>query len=357
MSMKIVSEIFMESIRLYFQMAPYLLLGLAFAGILNLFFTKEWVSKHIGKDNFLSILKAVLFGIPLPLCSCSVIPSAVFMAENGASLSAVTGFLIATPQTGVDSIMATYGLLGPVFALFRPLAAAFMGIAGGVIVSCFKGSFRSLVNEKKQEKSCCCCHKKGKGMPGILGKIKAVYEFAFVKTLDEISVHFLIGVILAGVISVFMPDSFVKGLHMNTGISAMVFMAALGIPLYICATASIPVGVAFILKGFSPGAVFVFLATGPATNAVSLAILTRILGRKITLVYLGSIFVLSIISGLALDSLFKGLGIDPLSYIRYVETCHHGESLGQWFFAAIFFVFLLFSFWRKFMKKPNNECS
>ncbi|MDE5959958.1 MAG: permease, partial [Muribaculaceae bacterium] len=105
------------------EMAPYLLLGFLFAGMLHAFLPASFYNRHLGRPGFWSVAKAAMFGVPLPLCSCGVIPTAMSMRRQGASRAATVSFLISTPQTGVDSILATGSLLGWPLALIRPIAA------------------------------------------------------------------------------------------------------------------------------------------------------------------------------------------------------------------------------------------
>lgn len=343
--LNIIIDILAESLAMFLEMAPYIVIGLLFVGLLNLFVTKDMVSKHMGKNNFLSIFKAALFGVPLPLCSCGVIPSSVYMYKNGASKSSVVSFLISTPQTGIDSIIATYGMLGWLFAIYRPIAAFAMGIAGGLAVKFFdKGKVQSAhranfinLDELKN--------------PVKESKLRKMFYYSFVEFLDDISMQFIAGVFIAGLITYLIPDNFFTGSIINQGILGMLVMIAIGIPMYVCATASIPIAIALMMKGFSPGTAFAFLAAGPATNAASLSILIKTIGKKTTAIFVGTIAILSLIFGLLLDELFKITEMNPHTMMMHGHNHEDGMipyelKVGV---SIVFFGLLLMSLYRKYL--------
>jgi uncharacterized protein len=358
-----VLDILKETWILFLEMAPYLMLGLLFVGLLNLFFNKELIIKYVGKNNFMSILKSALFGIPLPLCSCGVVPSAVYMAKNGASKGSVVSFLISTPQTGIDSIIATYGMMGWVFAIFRPFAALIMGIAGGVTVMFMKEkdkenniSFDTYeVSDDTFTDDCCDDdEQKSKDIKehflNIKDKFKKFFNYSFVEFLDDISVQFVIGLIISGIIAYSIPEGFFDNSSINNGIAGMLLMILVGVPMYVCATASIPIAVTLMMKGFSPGVAFVFLAVGPATNAASFTIIMNVLGKKIAAIYVIMISVTAIIFGFLLDYLFSLLSIDPFRMLQHIHSHDSLLSLEfKWIVGAIFFILLAASLYRKFI--------
>lgn len=330
-------------------MAPYLLLGMIFVGIMNTFVTKKMVSDHIGKNNFWSILKASLLGIPLPLCSCGVIPTAVYMANNKASKPAVTSFLISTPQTGVDSIIATYGMMGPVFAIYRPIAALFMGIFGGAIVK----SFYKAPKPKMFELNVLSNSDTGEESKSFYEK---AIKYPFIEFLDDIAPQLLVGLLIAGVIAFAFPDDFFAEYGLNSGLPAMLLLIAIGVPMYICATASIPIAVALMMKGFSPGAAFVFLAVGPATNVASFTVLVKSLGKKVVSLYVLSIAIGGLAFGLLIDYLFAAMNIDPLEYVSNIHG-HEHESLNLISITSsvILGALLLGSIYRIYLAKYFNK--
>ncbi len=340
-------DILYEVYVLFLEMAPYMLLGLFFVGLLDLFVSQDMIMRHLGGNKYSSIVKAALFGVPLPLCSCGVVPTAVYMAKSGSSKGSVIAFLISTPQTGVDSIVATYGMLGWVFAIFRPLAALVMGVAGGIIIKIAN------VKEKIEELNAFGNGETAADMriSGFFPKIKRFYTYAFAEFLDGISVQFVIGLIISGLISYYVPDDFFAGSAITQGIWGMLVLIAIGIPMYVCATASIPIAVTLILKGFSPGIAFVFLVAGPATNAASLAILFKVLGKKVTFLYLAIITVFAIIFGYLLDAVFMLLHINPTSLINVSQSCNCGFESYQYLLGGLFFLLILLSIYRLYFKK------
>jgi uncharacterized membrane protein YraQ (UPF0718 family)/copper chaperone CopZ len=345
---------------LFLEMAPYIMLGLLFVAFLNFFINKEFIIKHSGKNNFASTFKAALFGIPLPLCSCGVIPTTVYLAKNGASKGSVLSFLIATPQTGFDSIIATYGMMGPVIAIYRPIAAFFMGIIGGT----FGQFIKSPEFDREQTKSSMKFElNQFKQKIPLKEKIKKTINYSFVEFVDDISVQFIIGLFIAGLITYFIPDGFFLDKGFNNGLSGMLIILAVGIPMYVCATASIPIAISLIMKGFSPGVAFVFLAAGPATNAASITILYKSIGKNLTIAYILTISVLSILFGIILDWIFKWLSIDPMTQIAHIhEHSIHSTPLINIIISLIFAVLLILSIYRKtiskyFKKEKGKEMS
>lgn len=345
-------EILKETLELFLDMAPYLMIGLFFVGLLNIFFSKDLIAKHIGNSNFASIFKAALFGIPLPLCSCGVVPSSVYMAKNGASKSAVVSFLIATPQTGIDSMIATYGMMGWIFAIFRPIAALIMGIVGGTAIKLFKTdepnkSIASFKQYEVSEDNCSDDNPTGKKE----NKFNKMFRYSFVEFLDDISMQFVIGLFISGIIAYLIPDQYLKNTSINSGLAGMFIMILVGVPMYVCATASIPIAVTLMLKGFSPGVAFVFLAVGPATNAASFTIIMNVLGKKTAVLYVAMISITAIIFGLLLDKLFIVLNTNPVSMIKQMNEHDMLFNNGvKWIIGGVFFILIIMSFYRKFLK-------
>jgi len=349
-----VFDILRATFILFIEMSPYLILGLLFVGLLNIFISKDLIAKHIGDSSFISVLKAALFGIPLPLCSCGVIPASVYMAKNGASKPAVVAFLIATPQTGIDSIMATYGMLGPVFAVFRPIAALLAGIVGGLLTHTFvfdkgetKSDFKISLDSYSLD-----AHKKR----DFRYYLKKMLVYPFVEFLDDIAVQFIIGLFIAGLISYFVPDDFFGNSIISNGLPGMLALLLMAIPMYVCATASIPIALSLILKGFSPGVAFVFLAAGPATNAASLSVISKVLGKRTAALYVSVISLTAILSGLLLDWIFAITDINIFEQIANSGIHHIGIfSIFQWSLSVILFILLSMSIYRKFIKSKFRK--
>ncbi len=262
------------------EMSPYLLLGFLFAGILHVFFPQKYISKYLGKKNKKSVVNATLFGIPLPLCSCGVIPTGIALFKNGASKGSTVSFLISTPQTGIDSVMVTYSLLGLPFAIIRPVVAFITGIFGGILINKTEAGTSSiepeLINNTKPENNTS------------KNSILSIFKYAFVDLLQDISKWLIIGLLIAAAISVIVPDDFFTSNLGNDYVQMFVVLLA-SIPLYVCATATVPIAAVLMFKGVSAGAILVLLMAGPATNAATISVITKVLGKKTLFYYLFSI--------------------------------------------------------------------
>jgi uncharacterized membrane protein YraQ (UPF0718 family)/copper chaperone CopZ len=280
-------------------MSPYLLFGFFVAGVLSVVVRPEFIERHLGGRGLGPVLKASLFGVPLPLCSCGVIPVAASLRRHGAGSGATTSFLISTPQTGVDSIMVTLSLLGPVFAVFRPLISFVSGLIGGSLVASTGPGTAVDARTACANGQCGVNHGRGSFID--------VLRYGFVTLPRDINRALIIGVLIAGVISAAIPDDFFAGL-LGGGIVSMLIMMAVGIPVYVCATASVPVAAVLIAKGVSPGAALVFLMTGPATNAATVMTVWKIMGRRVAGLYLGTVALCALAAGLLLDAFFTGAG-------------------------------------------------
>ena len=296
---EVLRNIGLEFWKTLFEMAPYLLFGFFVAGFLSVLISPGVVARHLGGGGIWPVIKSTLFGIPLPLCSCGVIPVAASLRRHGASRGATTAFLLSTPQTGVDSILVTYSLLGPVFAVVKPIAALVSGLFGGSLSSLLAPEERT---ERGSDASNGEAAESGTG-----GAIRRALAHGFVTLPRDIGKALLIGLAVAGLISALVPgDFFAQAL--GTGIGAMLVMMLVGIPIYVCATASVPVAAALIAKGVSPGAALVFLMTGPATNAATIATIWKALGRRTAIIYLITVALTALSAGMLLDELFQITG-------------------------------------------------
>ncbi len=284
------------------EMAPYLLFGFLVAGALSVLISPEVVERHLGGRKFLSVLKSTIFGIPLPLCSCGVIPVAASLRRSGAGRGATTAFLLSTPQTGVDSILVTFSLLGPVFAIFRPIAALVSGLVGGMIAIFVEAEGDPGDVPEAECDGACSVDNEEEG-----SKTVRALRYGFVSLPQDIGKALIVGLVIAGVISALIPDDYFAGL-LGGGIGAMLVMMLAGMPVYVCATASVPIAAALIAKGISPGAALVFLMTGPATNAATVTTVWKIMGKRITITYLLTVAFSALAAGLALDYIFNVSG-------------------------------------------------
>lgn len=343
----------LEIADVYLEMAPYLLLGLTFAGVLHVIFSREFVARHLGGNNTISVIKAAVFGVPLPLCSCGVVPTALSLRKSDASEGATISFLISTPQTGVDSIIATYGMMGPIFALFRPIAAFLMGILGGIATNILGLKAKTISTSKTEscdEDDDCSgsCELKESKKTSFLNKVKDAFSYGYKEMLDDISKQIVVGILLSAVISFFIPDDFFTKFIGNRFLE-MFLMIVGGIPLYICATGSIPIAMALMGKGVSAGAVFVFLAVGPATNAATITLIGNAMGKKIAVLYVSVISISAIIAGFLLnlisDIYFEG----SIATNAMAHHMHESEiSLSTIIFTSFFSIILFFSLGRNF---------
>jgi uncharacterized protein len=374
------------------DMAPYLLFGFLLAGLLSVLLPTAWVKRHLSGRGFKQVVKASLIGVPLPLCSCGVIPVTAALRERGAGKGATVSFLASTPQTGVDSILATAALLGWTFALYRTLLAFVSGILAGAVSllvpetksaktsesdvkadplksSCCGGE--KIESEPAAAGGCCCSAKdtappvassccadeieeatvaNGQTPPGALSRMT---RFALVTLPKDLALPLLIGLIISALISVLVPDDFFQtawGGALQGGIPAMLLMIVVAIPMYVCATASIPLAWALIDKGGSPGMALVFLMTGPATNAATIAVLWKMLGRRTTLVYLGSIIITGVIGGVLLDYLYASTDTAPLALSHAMLP--HGLRVAS---AIILFLLIVSGLVARHREKKNKR--
>ncbi len=284
------------------DMAPYLLFGFLIAGFLSVFLSQRFVERHLGGNKLWSIVKASLLGVPLPLCSCSVLPVATSLRQRGASRGSTISFLLSTPQTGVDSILVTLALLGPIFAVVRPVVAFLTGVFGGCLVT----TVDTTPDEPAQSAgpTCCCCASSGETPPN---RWQQAAKHAFLTLPRDIGKPLLIGLLVAAALAVLVPNDFFAD-KLGTGLTAKLVMMILGIPVYVCATASVPLAAAMILKGLTPGAALIFLMTGPATNAAGFATIWKAVGKRSALAYIAAVAVCALASGIFFDRWLQQAG-------------------------------------------------
>jgi len=304
-------NILKETLGITVEMAPYLLFGFLMAGMLSVLISRDYVRRHLGGHGWLGSFKAALIGVPMPICSCGVIPLAASLRKHGASRGATASFLASTPQTGVDSLMITYALLGWVFAVFRAVVAFVSGILCGTTVS--------LVSPKEEqepvecEDECCA--------PNPQHIVKRMLTYGFLTLPRSISRAIVLGILLSGILSGLIPENFFSDLGDSP--VTLLIMLVIGIPLYVCSSASVPIALAFIKAGISPGAALIFLITGPATNAATLTTLWSIIGKKQLLVFLTTLALCALGAGFLMNTMDIQLGIGE-------AACACGEETG-WF--------------------------
>lgn len=272
-------------IELFMESAPWLILGFFVAGLMKALVPQDLLARHLGAPGFFSVLKAALLGAPLPLCSCGVIPAAIGLRRAGASKAATTSFLISTPETGVDSIAISYALLGPFMAVIRPIAAVVSAITAGLLVGTSAEPGPQQPSTTSPESS--CCESEQAHQPERVDyktKIKSGLRFTFVDLVHDIALWLLIGLAIAAAIQTFVPQQFL--VQWGDGFAAFAVMALIGVPMYICATASTPIAAGLLFSGVSPGAVLVFMLVGPATNIATIGLVKAELGTRALVAYL-----------------------------------------------------------------------
>ncbi|MGF1530242.1 MAG: SO_0444 family Cu/Zn efflux transporter [Puniceicoccaceae bacterium] len=356
-------------IRISAEMAPYLLLGFAVAGFLHVVISQRWIERHLGSSGFWQVLKASLIGVPLPLCSCGIIPVAASLRQVGGSRGAVASFTAATPQTGVDSILATGGMLGWPFAGVRVLTSVISGTVAGLFVDRF-GTKDEVSGEALETGSCCCC---GAGNPEEENRLSAVEEeegtpcchssggqitpaspsaklveamrYGFLKLPSDLSISLLIGLVVAAVITTFLPPSTISESLPDVYLQYLIAMAV-GTPFYVCSTGSIPVALGFVVSGVSPGAALIFLMVGPATNAATLVALPRIIGLRSTVAYLAGLCGVALIAAVILD----GVGFQFMGAVAGMEM---GEAVWKRGAALLLFGLLLYPLGRRLLQRAR----
>ncbi len=319
------------------EMSPYILLGFLFCGILHAFVTPRLLTRHLSGNGFKEAMKAALIGVPLPLCSCGVLPTAISLRRSGASTAATTSFLISTPQTGVDSIAATYSLLGPAFAIARPIAAFVTAVLGGSIIGKITKNDTTPTQEGEHDchdddchgaEDSCCAIKIDAPTPhkSVGAKVMDMLHYGFIEMVESVGGWLVAGLVVAALITVLVPDDIFVGLA-EYPLPAMIAVVIIAIPMYVCATGSIPIALSLMLKGLTPGVAFVFLMAGPAANFASYTLLSRTLGKRSTLTYIATIAISAIIIGLIIDYLLPSGWFMP--HISHAAACC--EESASWF--------------------------
>lgn len=303
--------------------SAFIILGFIIAALIRAFISSDTIVKYIGGNNVRSVLLSALFGVPLPLCSCGVVPTAVALRKQGASKPATLSFLITTPESSIDSIAMTYALIDPIMTIFRPIAAFITGFTAGLGEIIFG---KKEATKKEKDSICIHCEEKGDTphTHTLSQKIAGGMHFAFVELLIDISRWFLIGMLIAGIITYAIPSSFIEN-YLGYGFLSLIIMLAVGLPLYVCAVASTPIAAVLIMKGMNPGAALVFLLVGPATNAASFTVITDTLGLRTAVIYIISIVICALLLGLGLNHLYAWLHVDIQATVG-----HAHEVLPLW---------------------------
>lgn len=304
---------------LFVDAALYFAFGLLIAGLLHGFVKTETIARHLGANRLWAVVKAALMGVPLPLCSCGVLPAAIGLRKAGASKAATVSFLISTPESGVDSIAVTYALIDPLMAIIRPIAAFLTALVAGlaeILVGRETTDTPIISSRTTTTAAPACCHTT---VPTVRQRLRSGLRYAFVDLLADITPTYLLGIGLGGLISYLIPTSMVEQ-YFGQGWSAMLMMLVVGIPMYICASASTPIAAALIMKGMSPGTALVFLLAGPATNITALPVIAKSLGWRSVAIYLGAIAGCALLFGFLTDQLYAFFAIDLHQFMTH---SHH----------------------------------
>ena len=336
---------------LFLESAPWLLLGFILAGMLKVFVPMGWMNKQLGGHGLKSVVKAAIFGAPLPLCSCGVIPAAVGLRRAGASKAATTSFLVSTPETGIDSITVSYVLLGPFMAIVRPIAAIGSAIFAGLLVGKDEKEIKTTASYAPETSSCCgsatkepeassccgsatkepeatsCCGSAAKvpetsccgssqaptKTTSVVSKIRSGLVYAGTELVEDTALWLLVGLAFAALVQTYIPDGFLAS--WGNGLLAMLVMVVISIPMYICATASTPIAAGLLLAGVAPGAVLVFMMAGPATNIATLGVVAKELGKKALIGYLTGVLGGALFFGFLVDFLVTKFHISVVPQI------------------------------------------
>jgi uncharacterized membrane protein YraQ (UPF0718 family)/copper chaperone CopZ len=276
--------------QVFLDLSPSLLLGLLIAGVLHVYVPKGWVRKGMSRPDWRSAMRASLIGVPMPLCSCGVVPAAIALKNEGASKGASTAFLISTPQTGVDSLLVSASFLGWPFAVFKLAAAFVTGLIGGVLVNRFsKPAPPPLPVATASESS------------AAVSRPREVIRYALFELFAAIDVWIFAGVVAAALITTWVPANYFSDQAWATGIVGMLLVLSISLPLYVCTTGSVPIAASMIAAGMPIGSALVFLMAGPATNLATVGAVYRALGGRVLGIYLATVIVMSIGFGLGFD--------------------------------------------------------
>ncbi len=299
-----------ETLWVFYEASVYLLIGFFVAGLLHVYLPAQLIARHLGRNDVRSVGLAALFGAPIPLCSCGVLPAAASLQRQGAGRAPLVSFLISTPETGADSVALTYGLMGPVMAVVRPVVAVVTALIAGMAAIGVKedadgpGSVHDACGTAAAGGDACddACAPDGPTVSEARRFLHSL-QYGFNSVLDDIALSLLAGLLLTGILAGLLPDDFFNEvLGWGSGIMPMLAMIVVGLPLYLCAAASTPIAAALVAKGLSPGAALVFLLVGPATNLATMTVVGQLLGRRHLGVYLGAIVCVSLAAGLLLDA-------------------------------------------------------
>lgn len=334
----------------------WLLLGLALAGVVHAIVPGSFLTRHLARPDHQGpgrraaigpVLKASMLGIPMPLCSCSVIPVAASIRSAGASKGASAAFAISTPQTGEESVPLTWALFGPVYAFVRPIVAVITAFIAGTLIDRFTDDRPTGTPDSPIEAasccrsgspvpvaaSCCgdgapdpepeqaCCTNRTSQVPepcretgtaeasseppdGPIPRAIDALRYGFGVLLPDLAPWLATGLVASAFIAAAVPPGWIAS-HVGTGLVPMLLMLVVGLPLYVCATSTTPLAYTLVAAGLSPGAALVLLLAGPATNTATMAWVIKDLGPRALAIYLATIAAVAVAAGLVFDGLLS----------------------------------------------------
>jgi uncharacterized membrane protein YraQ (UPF0718 family) len=291
------------------ELAVYIIIGLLIAGVVKYLLPDDFIRKHLGTPKSSSVIKSVLFGIPLPICSCSVIPIGVSLKKSGASSASVLSFLIATPVTGVDSILVTYGVFGGIFTAFRVISSVFISLFAGMLGNVFIKEHEKAITKRKL--------KRRAKKRDLKNAVREIFNYSFNELFSPLAKPLLYGIALGALISLLPVDVLS---HVDNLFLQYVLVLFLSIPIYVCSMSSIPIALSLITVGFSPGSALIFLTAGPATNTVTITTIYEIFGKKALVIYLFSIITGSFLFAFLFDYFIGDVGIKTVSISHHLHV-------------------------------------
>ncbi len=334
------------------QMGPFLLLGFLVAGLLHAFVPRSLLSRTMGGQGLGSISRAALLGIPLPLCSCSVIPVASELRKQGAGRGATTAFMVATPETGVDSISTSVALLHPILVIARPVAAICTAILAGLAVETMAPQEDASEEQAKDDDSC-CHHKPQEVVSGGSRGLRGGLRYAFVDLFGEVGPYLVPAILITALLTTFIEPSALTEWNISPMVQRLALLLV-SIPVYVCATGATPMAAGLIVAGFSPGAALVFLLAGPATNLVTIAAVNKSLGRKSAVIYTLTVALVSLLFGTLLDAFWPSL-TNPQSSGEHLHQHDNGLGMIHWLGAGIVVLLLLWHGLRRLRSRKSHS--
>lgn len=366
---------------LWLQSAPYLLLGFGIAGLLHTFLPPARVAAWLGEKSPFAVLRAALIGVPLPLCSCSVVPVAAQLRRSGAGRGATTAFLISTPETGVDSIAITYALTDPIMTIARPIGAFFSATVGGYLQNWLnpEAAAAPAPIAAPVGGSCCSAKKAAGEMPAsaadkggssarepstasksitVAKRVALAAQHGFGTLLGTLALYLVVGFLIAAAITVALEHFEPLRLALASP-WAMLWMLLAGVPMYVCASSATPLVAVLIAQGLSPGAGLVFLMSGPATNAATIVVLRQMLGTRGVAIYLAAIAGSAVLCGFALNAVYAALGGPHFAHAHHAAH-EHGATLNLLSVASgiVLAALIVAALWRRYaVRSPRVEPS